>query len=134
MLLRPGAVTEADIVRVIGPLDRGDGNPDRPSAPGQLRRHYAPSTPLRLCAVDVRPGEALLAFGPPPLGAPAGRVLNLSESGDLGEAAANLFAMLRVLDSGGHRGIAVMPVPMTGLGAAINDRLARAAAPAEEQR
>jgi L-threonylcarbamoyladenylate synthase len=130
VLLRPGAVTEDDIVRAIGPLESSAGNPDRPNAPGQLRRHYAPATPLRLWADDPRPGEAFLAFGPPPLGAiAAARILNLSEAGDLTEAAANLFAMLRLLDSGDYAGIAVMPIPLAGLGAAINDRLARAAAP-----
>jgi L-threonylcarbamoyladenylate synthase len=130
-LLRPGAVTEADIVTAIGPIESSMGDPDRPSAPGQLRRHYAPATPLRLNAEAARPGEALLAFGPPPFGAgAAARILNLSETGDLAEAAANLFAMLRSLDSGEYRSIAVMPIPAVGLGVAINDRLARAAAPA----
>jgi L-threonylcarbamoyladenylate synthase len=133
VLLRPGAVTEADIVKAIGPIENGMGDPDRPSAPGQLRRHYAPQTPLRLNAEAARAGEALLAFGPPPLGASAAALfLNLSETGDLGEAAANLFAMLRSLDSGSYRAIAVMPIPAMGLGVAINDRLARAATPAGE--
>jgi L-threonylcarbamoyladenylate synthase len=134
LVLRPGAVTEADIAGVIGRCETATGDPDRPSAPGQLRRHYAPTTPLRLRADAVRPGEALLAFGPPPLGASAvARVLNLSEAGDLAEAAANLFAMLRMLDSGGHAGIAVMPIPAVGLGIAINDRLARGAAPPDRE-
>ena len=89
-------------------------------------RHYAPKAPLRLNVTDVRPGEALLAFGP---GSPyAAATLNLSPDGDLVEAAANLFSHLRTLDAAGVV-IAVMPIPNEGLGEAINDRLARAAAP-----
>ncbi len=99
-------------------------------SPGQLASHYAPDAPLRLEAGAVHPGEALLAFGPDvPQGAAVCR--NLSASGDLTEAAANLFAMLRELDASGATGIAVMPIPGHGLGEAINDRLKRAAAPRE---
>jgi L-threonylcarbamoyladenylate synthase len=98
-----------------------------------LRRHYSPGTALRLNAHAAEPGEALLAFGPDAFAARnAAAVLNLSETGDLSEAASNLFAMLRALDAGGYRRIAVMPVPQVGLGAAINDRLSRAAVPAED--
>jgi len=130
VLLRPGAVTVEEIEEAIGPVTVGEGNPDRPSAPGQLRRHYAPATKLRLNAAMADPGEALLAFGPNPFAARhAVKVLNLSDSGDLNEAAANLFSMLRTLDGGGYHSIAVMPIPARGLGIAINDRLARAAAP-----
>ncbi len=133
MLLRPGAVTAVDLAEVIDGLSSGEGDPDRPNAPGQLRRHYAPETKLRLNAAMADPGEALLAFGPNPFaGRLAPAVLNLSEAGDLNEAAANLFSMLRTLDAGGHRSIAVMPVPDVGLGIAINDRLRRAATPADE--
>jgi L-threonylcarbamoyladenylate synthase len=91
-----------------------------------LRSHYAPDLPLRLEAAEARPGEALLAFGPDP---PSGfsEILWLSRSGDLAEAAANLFAMLRRLDRPCFAGIAVMPIPERGLGRAINDRLRRAA-------
>ena len=98
-------------------------------SPGQLASHYAPDRPLRLTVDDPRPGEALLAFGPT---VPQGfaTVENLSPSGDLVEAAANLFAMLRALDRPAHSGIAAMAVPETGLGRAINDRLRRAAEPA----
>jgi L-threonylcarbamoyladenylate synthase len=94
---------------------------------GQLPSHYAPRAELRLDAGTVRPGEALLAFGQK---IPVGTQLthNLSPSGDVQEAAANLFAMLRDLDASGCRCIAVMPVPDHGLGEAINDRLRRAAA------
>ena len=95
-----------------------------------LASHYAPSLPIRLDVIDARPGEALLAYGPD---APPGfaDVLWLSRSGDLAEAAANLFAMLRQLDRPSFSGIAVMPIPEHGLGRAINARLRRAAAPRE---
>jgi L-threonylcarbamoyladenylate synthase len=97
-------------------------------SPGMLASHYAPALPLRLAVADARPGEALLAFGgAPPKG--FAEVLWLSRSGDLAEAAANLFAMLRRLDRPRFSGIAVMPIPEQGLGRAINDRLRRAAAP-----
>ena len=123
LLLRPGGVTREAIESEIGSL----GTPDDASvrAPGMLASHYAPRAPLRLNAQDAAPGEVLLAFGPD---APAGAV-NLSASGDLVEAAANLFAMLRDLDDAEPGAIAVMPVPEHGLGVTINDRLARAAAP-----
>ncbi len=92
-----------------------------------LASHYAPALPLRPDATEARPGEALLAFGPEP---PPGfaEILWLSRSGDLEEAAANLFAMLRLVDRPPFTGIAVMPIPDRGLGRAINDRLRRAAA------
>jgi L-threonylcarbamoyladenylate synthase len=93
-----------------------------------LPSHYAPSLPLRLDATEVNPDEALLAFGKPaPEGAKETRWL--SRSGDLREAAANLFAALRALDRPGFAAIAVMPIPEHGLGLALNDRLRRAAAP-----
>jgi L-threonylcarbamoyladenylate synthase len=130
VLLRPGAVTVEEIEEAIGPITLSEGDPDRPNAPGQLRRHYAPATKLRLNAAMADPGEALLAFGPNPFAARhAVKVLNLSDSGDLNEAAANLFSMLRTLDAGDYHSIAVMTIPATGLGLAINDRLVRAAAP-----
>jgi L-threonylcarbamoyladenylate synthase len=129
-LLRPGGVSREAIERALGrvlviaaPLAD-----EAPLAPGMLTSHYAPTTPLRLNAVSVNSGEALLAFGgDSPTGATY--TLNLSLSGDLVEAAANLFAHLRALDAAGHKGIAAMPIPPDGLGEAINDRLARAAAP-----
>lgn len=141
-ILRPGAVTAEDLESVLGCAVLHDsGNPDAPRAPGQLLRHYAPARPVRLRAVDVAPGEALLGFGSLKFmgvrggGAakdlPDTQVRNLSESGDLYEAAANLFAMLHALDRPEHAGIAVMDIPETGLGIAINDRLHRAAAAAE---
>lgn len=125
-LLRPGAVTRADLEPLTGPLlDAGVG-PLR--SPGLLTSHYAPRLPLRLEASNVAADEALLAFGPAPLPG-AAVTLNLSPGGNLLEAAANLFALLRALDRPGLAGIAVMPVPGEGLGEAINDRLRRAAAP-----
>jgi L-threonylcarbamoyladenylate synthase len=134
MLLRPGGLPREDIERVLGrPLQRlaedAAGEDARPLAPGMLASHYAPRTQVRLDATDVKPDEAVLAFGPVEVnGAHAAKaVLNLSATGDLGEAAANLFGYLRALDAKGARAIAVMPVPHHGLGEAINDRLRRAA-------
>ncbi|MEO8715327.1 MAG: Sua5 family C-terminal domain-containing protein, partial [Acetobacteraceae bacterium] len=130
VLLRPGGVTTEAIEAVIGRL----GRPDPAGAsrsPGMLASHYAPSLPLRLDADTADADEALLAFGPHPRG--AGAVFSLSRTRDLAEAAANLFTGLRWLDAEGRRlglrRIAAMRVPRTGLGAAINDRLERAAAP-----
>jgi L-threonylcarbamoyladenylate synthase len=96
-----------------------------------LASHYAPRATVRMNAVTVKPGEALLAFGAalPPGAGNARTVLNLSSRGDLVEAAANLFSHLRTLDGAGTASIAVMPVPDEGLGEAINDRLRHAAAP-----
>ena len=129
VLFRPGAIDREAIETVVGPLD-GPGISTRGAAglpaPGMMDRHYAPSLPLRLEAREVGPGEALLAFGPYPLrGAAAER--NLSPNGDLREAAVNLFRMVSELDRPEYRAIAVMPIPDHALGAAINDRLRRAA-------
>jgi L-threonylcarbamoyladenylate synthase len=125
-LLRPGGAIQEDIEAVIGKLPTATPT-SAPKSPGQLESHYAPALPLRLDAETAQPDEALLAFGPE---VPAGArlTLNLSRSGDLTEAASNLFAMLRQLDGSTCHAIAVMPVPDTGLGRAINDRLRRAAA------
>ena len=130
MLLRPGGIARADIERIIGaPLEDPPLAVDlaAPLAPGMLASHYAPNAAIRLDATRIEPGEALLAFGPTPLSG-ATTTLNLSARGDLTEAAANLFSHLRALDSSATK-IAVMPIPIEGLGEAINDRLARAAAP-----
>ncbi|SNB62904.1 translation factor SUA5 [Arboricoccus pini] len=126
-VLREGGLARERIVTVAGELAMGSDDP-RPRSPGQLASHYAPRAALRLNATSVEPEEALLAFGPMvPVG---GQVtLNLSPSGDTVEAASNLYAMLRRLDESGVRRIAVMPLPSEGLGAALKDRLARAAAP-----
>ncbi|HEY5337403.1 MAG TPA: L-threonylcarbamoyladenylate synthase [Rhizomicrobium sp.] len=127
VLLRPGAVAREAIEDIIGSLAAADA---KISAPGQLASHYAPRATLRLNARETYAGEALLAFGTP-VAHGGGPIANLSENGDLKEAAANLFAMLRTLDSGGAKQIAAMPIPEHGLGEAINDRLRRAAAPRE---
>jgi L-threonylcarbamoyladenylate synthase len=129
VLLRAGAIERSAIEAVLGhKLAAHHDGGDRPSAPGQLASHYAPRAALRLDAKRINAGEALLAFGAN-LPRHAGAMLNLSATGDLREAAANLFAHLRELDAGGAATIAVMPIPHEGLGEAINDRLARAAAP-----
>ncbi len=123
ILLRPGGVALEAIEAVIGrSIPSALDDEEHPKSPGMLARHYAPRAVLRLDAASAEPGETLLGFGPD---APAGAV-NLSISGDLEEAAANLFALLHRLDETASR-IAVMPIPDTGLGRAINDRLRRAA-------
>jgi L-threonylcarbamoyladenylate synthase len=129
-LLRPGVATREEIEAAVGTSVHVDGvtDPARPTAPGQLASHYAPRAAVRLAASDVRADEALLAFGPATLQS-AVATINLSTTGDLIEAAAHLFAALRTLDASGAKSIAVMPIPDTGIGRAINDRLIRAAAP-----
>ena len=138
VLLRPGGVTREAIEAVVGEIavgaPIGASSPGFPSleamkSPGLLVSHYAPGLKVRLGAVRVAADEGLLAFGVPLAGASV--VFQLSAAGDLTEAAANLFAGLRWLDAigTGMSRIAVMPVPMEGLGLAINDRLSRAAAP-----
>ena len=130
VLLRPGGATLEAIQSIIGPVRLAQSS-DAIRSPGMLASHYAPRATVRLDAVDAQDDEALLAFGSPLRG--AGVMFNLSESADLIEAAARLFAGLRKLDNdaaslGLHR-IAVMPIPEQGIGRAINDRLRRAAAP-----
>lgn len=126
-ILRPGGVTAEGIEAVIGKITdaTGHSSDDAPRAPGQLSSHYATTIPLRMEVTMPEASEALLAFGPdlPETNGPA---LNLSPTGDLREAAANLFAMMRALDQSGCSAIAVMPIPDHGLGHAINDRLRRA--------
>lgn len=127
-LLRPGGIENEAIEDLVGVHLREALPGDSIRAPGQLQSHYAPNLPLRLNATTVAAGEALLAFGPRvPSG--AATVQNLSEVANLQEAAAHLFAMLHELDRPDFDGIAVAPIPNTGLGIAINDRLRRAAAP-----
>jgi len=122
-LLRPGGIIQEDVEKIIGPVALSNGSQNKIRSPGMLKRHYAPSIPLRLNAKKANPGEAFLAFG----SKANSRHVNLSRMGDLKEAATNLFAMLRMLDQPNFRGIAVMKIPSVGLGAAINDRLKRAA-------
>jgi len=150
-LLRPGGVTLEALTEVIGEApDRAPLFPARRKAttrktaetasdeatdeaplpsPGLLTSHYAPDRPVRLNATTAGPGEALLGFGGTP-----GATLDLSPTGDLEEAAHNLFAMLRTLDQPPHKGIAVVPLPTDGLGATLTDRLTRAAAPRDRDR
>jgi L-threonylcarbamoyladenylate synthase len=125
VLLRPGGVPVEALEAALGlPIARrAEG--ETLSAPGQMRSHYAPGAKVRLEAEAARPGEVMLGFGP------VEADLNLSRAGDLTEAAANLFHHLHALDAMGVEGIAVSPIPETGLGRAINDRLRRAAAPKE---
>lgn len=131
-LLRPGGLNVADVEALTGlvvlrPASAGATI----EAPGMLASHYAPSTGVRLNATDVAPGEALIRFGGTPLPGEdkATIVLDLSPGSDLREAAANLFGHMQKADATGARCIAFAPVPATGLGEAINDRLERAAAP-----
>lgn len=139
VVLRAGHVSAEEIADVLGidvayELEASE----TPKSPGQLLRHYAPRVPVRLNAVEVLDGEALLAFGSIKFmgrksgGAasdmPETALRNLSESADLHEAAANLFRMMHDLDRPEHKAIAVMNIPDQGLGIAINDRLKRAAA------
>jgi len=125
LLLRPGGIAVEELEPLLGPL-ASPATGEAPRSPGMLASHYAPSLPLRLNATTVAPSEALLAFGPE---APAGaaETMWLSSVGDVAEAAAHLFAMLRALDRPNFTAIAVMPIPERGLGRAINDRLRRAA-------
>jgi L-threonylcarbamoyladenylate synthase len=122
-LLRPGGLAREEIERVMGCQLAKARASDAPVAPGQLESHYAPHAELRLDAETRRPGEIYLGFGK------RDGDRNLSASGDLIEAAANLFRMLHELDETGAKSIAVAPIPHRGLGEAINDRLRRAAAP-----
>ena len=121
-LLRPGAITRRQIEALIGPLAEAEADARR--SPGRMARHYAPNAPVRLEAGSPRPGEVRLGFGPGPDGPD---VIWLSRTGDLAEAAANLFSALRAADARAPAAIAVPPIPGEGLGEAINDRLRRAA-------
>ncbi len=128
-ILRPGVggITQEQLEKLVGKVDVAHGDDaSKPLSPGMLASHYAPNLPLRLNAESVGDGEALLSFGHDFRIKGGAKRLNLSEQGDLNEAAANLFAMLRQLDKPDYKGIAVMPIPTTGLGVAINDRLKRA--------
>ena len=129
LLLRPGGVSVEAVEELAGPVawPRTTGEAT-PTSPGRAESHYAPNLPVRLEAARADPDEALLAFGRAVPGG-AAKTLNLSAAGDVVEAAANLFDMLLRLDAPEFRSIAVMPVPETGVGRAVNDRLRRAAAP-----
>ncbi len=138
IVLRPGGISADDLTQALGQevvYDLGDKGGEVKS-PGQLLKHYAPSIPVRLNAIDLADGEALLAFGSTKFMATKGgvsaadlsgdMVRNLSSEGDLYEAAANLFSMMRAIDNLSYKGIAVMAIPNQGIGVAINDRLKRA--------
>ena len=138
VILRPGAITAEQIGELLGmEIAIAEAENEAPKSPGMLLKHYAPNTPLRLNAIDLEEGEALLAFGSDKFmgiknggraaGLPDEMRRNLSEEQDLQEAAANLFSMLKELDQSGATTIAVMAIPQTGIGVAINDRLSRAA-------
>ncbi|MBO9500625.1 L-threonylcarbamoyladenylate synthase [Brevundimonas sp. A19_0] len=120
-LLRPGSITREQLEVVVGPLEADGAEGHR--SPGRLSLHYAPDAPVRIEAEEARPGEILLGFGPG-VGDPR---WSLSASGDLTEAAARLFRLLREADREQPAGIAIAPLPQTGLGEAINDRIRRAA-------
>lgn len=139
VLLRSGAIIAEQLEQILESevlVETESTNDSAPKSPGQTLNHYAPSIPVRMNAVDLEPGEALLAFGSDKFmgikGGGAAKDLpdssrrNLSKESDLNEAAANLFRMLHELDCPEHKGIAVMPMPKMGIGIAINDRLKRA--------
>jgi L-threonylcarbamoyladenylate synthase len=131
-LLRPGGISAEEIEAVTGiTVTRPAGPSAIIEAPGMLASHYAPGAGVRLDATEIAEGEALIRFGGRPHAGTerATALFDLSPSGDLAEAAANLFDMLKQADASGAAMIAVGPVPNQGLGEAINDRLARAAAP-----
>ncbi len=127
LLLRPGGLSQEEIESVIGSVKI----PTHMSikAPGMMKSHYAPALPLTLNVSQPSAGEAYLAFGPTPY--EGEHVLNLSCEGNLIEASANFFKMIRLLDRPGFHRITVAPIPLKGLGIALNDRLQRAAAPRE---
>ncbi len=133
-LLRPGGLAREDIEAVLGSKlasSAPEASELAPDAPGMLSSHYAPNADMILNAAEADPRDALLSFGPDPLprADDAFAEANLSRSGNLQEAAANLFQAMRKLDSSGARAIRVQFIPSLGLGEAINDRLKRAAAP-----
>jgi L-threonylcarbamoyladenylate synthase len=118
-LLRPGPITIGILAEISGLAVGGPSTSIE--APGQLAQHYAPSKPLRLDATTAHEGEWLIGFGP------VQGDVSLSPQGDLAEAAARLFDLLHDADAGPAKGIAIAPIRAEGLGAAINDRLGRAA-------
>lgn len=120
-VLRPGPITSADLAAVLG---QGEAHEDRGiEAPGQMTSHYAPGKPVRLNAAEKAADEFYITFGPQD-GDSA-----LSRSGDLAEAAARLYAALHEAANAPQPKVAIAPIPDEGIGAAINDRLRRAAAP-----
>lgn len=134
-LLRPGGLAIEDVERVIGsPVARRNTASAAIEAPGMLKSHYAPQTPLHINAVAATANDAVITFAGQRISGDedAPLVLELSKTGDLREAAANLFSHMKLADGAGVDNICVVAIPMTGLGEAINDRLARAASPVTE--
>lgn len=134
LLLRPGGLAREDIEAVLDELlecTEANAEENAPTAPGMLSSHYAPDAKLIMNTTEASPTDALLSFGPDPLPGADGAFseFNLSPSGDLAEAAANLFHAMRTLDLSGADVIRAQIIPNFGLGEAINDRLRRAAAP-----
>lgn len=127
VLLRPGSITHGMLESALSMKVERYKTGGHIISPGQMESHYAPSIPVRLNATNLRPNEALLAFGNVRVDGEAVATLNLSPRGDLVEAASHLFEYMRLLDKAAYAGIAVMEVPMDGIGEAINDRLRRAA-------
>lgn len=123
VILRAGGTSKEDLSCFLNEeVLLSDGTPDKPSAPGQLLKHYAPGRPLRINAATRQPGEFFIGFGNI-----KDADLNLSPKGDLCEAAGNLFAFLRLADKQeGYQSLAISPIPEQGLGLAINDRIKRA--------
>ena len=123
VILRAGGTSKEDLSCFLNEeVLLSDGTPDKPSAPGQLLKHYAPGRPLRINATTRQPGEFFIGFGNI-----KDTDLNLSPKGDLCEAAGNLFAFLRLADKQeGYQSLAISPIPEQGLGLAINDRIKRA--------
>ncbi len=125
-LLRPGGITADDLQQFTKVAVAAAKEGGEITSPGMLLSHYAPACPVRLNATDANANEAFIGFGP---GSEAIETASLSPAGDLKEATANLFALLHELDGKNYVSIAIAPIPMEGLGIAINDRLKRAAAP-----
>ncbi|WP_022695533.1 L-threonylcarbamoyladenylate synthase [Ponticaulis koreensis] len=121
-LLRPGSISKDDVEAVVGKIGSSLHDDNAPKSPGMLSRHYSPKARLRLNVTSPEADEAYVGFGP----VTAKTTLSLSETGDLTEAASNLYAMIRKLDHS-YDAIAIAPIPEDGIGAAINDRLRRAA-------
>jgi L-threonylcarbamoyladenylate synthase len=125
-LLRPGGITASDLAPFTDQPIQYANKDSAITSPGMLLSHYAPACPVRLMATDKKEGEAFVGFG---TGTQIFETENLSPSGDLTEATANLFSLMHALDQQNYKGIAFAPIPNEGLGLAINDRLSRAAAP-----
>ncbi len=122
-LLRPGGLSKEDIEAVLGPIEIAGSDDTTPKSPGMMSRHYAPNAALRMNVTSPEEDEIFVGFGDSFMpGQP-----NLSTDGNLIETAANLFEILHALDASGVQRIAIAPIPETGLGLAINDRLRRAA-------